>query len=614
LNKTSHLYLVLVLIASAIYLGCIVSPPSLVDDVDSVQAQVARHMIDSGDWVTAHINGLVYLDKAPFNYWLIAISYHVFGVHDWVARIPVALAAIALALVTAAFGMWAFGARAGFYAGLCVSTCIGLWLFTRVLLPDALLTCLIALALWSFLRALEEDEPHPRLWSVLMAVCMGVALLVKSVIGLAFPVATAVVYLLVTRQFFSARTWKRLHPFTGALIVILVAAPWHILATLRNPPYFAWTLHSGPGQYHGFLWDYFVNEQLLRFLNRRYPRDYNTVPRLEFWLFHLIWLFPWSLYFPAIFKLSFKPVDRAGRARLLALCWIGFILIFFTFSTTQEYYSMPCYPALALLAGAAMAAEGNWIRWGTRALAVVTAICALAVAGLLIAVHGVPTPGDISLALTHHPKAYTLSLGHMQDLTVSSFAYLRLPLALAGIAFLIGAIGSFRAGFRDRFSGNVQRAFLASALMMILLFQASRLAMVTFDPYLSSRPLATVLEHEPDGTIIAQGFYYSFSSVFFYLNRTGLLLSSRRANLEYGSHAPGAPQVFIEDADLPALWNQPQRYYLLTFIESQQHYKDLMPNAELDLVASSGGKLILTNHPLPDSTPPAATPAIVPSN
>jgi 4-amino-4-deoxy-L-arabinose transferase-like glycosyltransferase len=597
LNKTSHLYLVLVLCAAAIYLGCIVSPPSLVDDVDSVQAQVARHMIDSGDLVTAHINGLVYLDKAPFNYWLIAISYHVFGVHDWVARIPVALAAIALALVTCAFGMWAFGARAGFYAGLCVSTCVGLWLFTRVLLPDALLTCLIALALWSFLRALEEDEPNPRLWSLLMAVCMGVALLVKSVIGLAFPVATAIVYLLVTRQFFSARTWKRLHPFTGALIVIIVAAPWHILATLRNPPYFAWTLHSGPAQYHGFLWDYFVNEQLLRFLNRRYPRDYNTVPRLEFWLFHLIWLFPWSVYFPAIAKLSFKPVDRAGRARLLALCWIGFILIFFTFSTTQEYYSMPCYPALALLAGCAMATEGNWIRWGTRTLAVITSICALAVAGLLIAVHGVPTPGDISLALTHHPKAYTLSLGHMQDLTVSSFAYLRVPLALAGVAFLIGTIGSFRANFRD----NVQRAFLAAALMMVLLFQASRLAMVTFDPYLSSRPLVTALDQSPQGGLIVDHHYYWFSSVFFYTDRSALLLNGRFMNLVYGSYAPTAANVIIDDAQFQQLWRGSARYYIVAKVDQIDNLQSLVGKNQLFTVKASGGKYLLTNQPIPSA-------------
>ncbi len=166
--------------------------------------------------------------------------------------------------------------------------------------------------MWAFLRALDEEESHPRLWAFVLAANLGVGLLLKSLIGVLFPIAAGIIYLWITRQLFSARTWRRLHPFSGLLIILLIAAPWHILAALRNPPYFAFTLHSGPGQYHGFLWFYFINEQLLRFLNLRYPRDYNTVPRLYFWLLHLVWLFPWSVYFPAIANLSFKPVDRAG--------------------------------------------------------------------------------------------------------------------------------------------------------------------------------------------------------------------------------------------------------------------------------------------------------------
>src|ERR1700730_4318288 len=105
-------YAAVALIAASIYLACIVSPPSLVDDVDSVQAQIAKTMLTSGDWVTARIDGVLYLEKAPLIYWLIAISYKIFGVTDWVARLPVALSAIALGLLTAAFGMWAFGKRA----------------------------------------------------------------------------------------------------------------------------------------------------------------------------------------------------------------------------------------------------------------------------------------------------------------------------------------------------------------------------------------------------------------------------------------------------------------------------------------------------------------------
>ena len=445
----SYLYLAVLLIASAVYLGCTVSPPSLMDDVDAVQAQIARNMLTSGDWVTARLDGVVYLEKSPLVYWAMAGSYKIFGVHDWAARIPIALSAIALALLTAAFGMWAFGELAGFYAGACMGTCVGLWLFTRILIPDVMLTFCVALAMWAFLRAIEEEESHPRLWATLLAASLGIGLLLKSLIAVVFPIAAALIYLGITRQLFSRPTWRRLHPFTGALIVLAIAAPWHVLATLRNPPYFSFTMHSGPGEYHGFLWFFFINEQLLRFLNLRYPRDYNTVPRLYFWLFHLAWLFPWSVYFPAVAKLSFKPIDRAGKTRLLALCWTGFMLVFFSFSTTQEYYSMPCYPALALLLGSAMAGGGAWVRRGTRALAVIAACAAIAVFALIFIVRNTPAPGDISAALGHHPGAYTLSLGHMEDLTIQSFAYLRLPLFVAGIAFLIGTKGISRRGSDD---------------------------------------------------------------------------------------------------------------------------------------------------------------------
>ncbi len=238
-------------------------------------------------------------------------------------------------------GKWAFSERAGMYAGLVMATCVGLFLFTRVQIPESALATTIALAMWSALRALEPDEPRPALWAAIMAAAIGTGLLLKGLIAAVFPVAAVLLYLAFTRQFGSRESWRRLHPSRGILIVLAIAAPWHVLATIRNPPYFDFTMHSEPGQYRGFFWFYFINEHVLRFLNLRYPRDYNTVNRSYFWLFHLLWLFPWSVYLPAVFKLSFRPVDRAGRMRLLCLCWAGFLLTFFTFSSTQEYYSVP---------------------------------------------------------------------------------------------------------------------------------------------------------------------------------------------------------------------------------------------------------------------------------
>jgi 4-amino-4-deoxy-L-arabinose transferase-like glycosyltransferase len=586
-----YFQLTVLAVAAIVYFGCLVSPPSLMDDVDAVQAQIARTMLQSGDWVTARLDGVAYLEKAPLVYWAIAIAYRIFGVHDWAARVPVALSAVALCWLTAAFGAWAFDRRAGRYAGLCMATCVGLFLFTRILIPDVMLTLMVALALWALLRALDEDERHPRAWAAALAAAIGAGLLLKSLIGALFPIASGVLYLAVTRQLFSMRTWKRLRPASGAAIVLLIAVPWHVLAAIRNPPVFAWTLSSGPGQYHGFLWFFFINEQLLRFLNLRYPRDYNTVPRLYFWLLHLAWLFPWSVYFPAVATLSFRPIDRAGRARLLALCWVGFVLVFFTFSTTQEYYSMPCYPALALLLGSAMAADGKWIRRGTDALTVVAAVAGVALATILLLVRTLPTPGDIAAALSRNPDAYTLALGHLEDLTLQAFAYLRLPLGLAAIACLIGAIGTFRAPSR--------RAFLAATAMMVLFIHAARLAMVTFDPYLSSRRLAAALIQAPPGTLIVDHHYYTFSSVFFYTGEGALLLNGKYQNLEYGAAAPDAPPVFISDADFQRRWAEPARYYLVAAGDAVGRLRELAGNAPFDVLATSGDNSLATNHPLP---------------
>ncbi len=564
------------------------------DEVDAAHAQIARNMLDSGDWVTPHLNGVIYLEKAPLHFWIIAVSYLIFGVHDWAARIPLALSAIALCWVTARFGAWAFSPRAGLYAGLSLATSVGLFLFTRVLIPDAILTLAVAVVMWSLLRALDDDESRPRLWATLLAASIGVGLLLKGLIAAVLPAGAGLIYLLITRQAFSRRTWRRLHPLSGLLIVMLIAAPWYVLATLRNPPYFDFTLKSDPGRYRGFFWFYFFNEHLLRYLNLRYPRDYDTVPRLWFWLSHLVWLFPWSVYFPAVARLSFKPSDRAGRTRLLALCWTGFLLVFFSFSTTQEYYSLPCYPALALLLGSAIAAGGNLIRGGTKLAGALAGAAAMMTAVMLFSVSGLAASGDISSALTQNTDAYALSLGHMADLTLPWFAYLRWPLALAGISLLLGSLGALRL--------SVTRAVFALAFMMFGLAHAARLALVTFDPYLSSRPLAETLLREPEGKVIVDGEYYAFSSLFFYTHGRGLLLNGRFNNLEYGSYAPGAPRVFINDSEFQRLWHSPERYYLLATNSAVPRLEKLVSNTALHVSTQSAGKILFTNQE-PNSQP-----------
>src|SRR3954469_1702998 len=580
------------LLAVVIYVPAIFSPPHLHDDVDAVQATIARNMLISGDWVTPHLNHVAYMEKPPLKYWLIAISYLIFGVHDWAARLPLILSTLALCWVTMRFGRWAYGEREGINAGLVLATCIGLFLFTRILIVEAMLTLVITLALWAMLRALDPDEPRPLRWATIIPISMALAVLLKGLIGIVFPLGIGLIYLFLTKQLFSRATWARLRPFSGALIFLIVAAPWHVLATLRNPPFFELTFRSAPGEYHGFFWFYFINEHVLRFLGKRYPNDYNTVPRVLFWGLHLVWLFPWSLYLPSIAKLDFRSADHASRVNLLALCWIGVIMVFFSLSTTQEYYSVPIYPALALLLGVAIAREGKWVTIGTRALTVIAGAAALIIGIIFAKVWTLPTPGDISNALVQHPEMYTLSMGHMGDLTLASFAYLRFPLMLAGIATVIGALGTWI------WRRDIAKSSLAAALMMVIFFHAARVALVAFDPYLGSKPLADALQQSPPGQLIEADAYYAFSSVFYYADRDALLLNGRTNNLEYGSYAPGAPQVFINDERFKQLWEGNARCYLVIYGSSVPEIRKTLGESALYQVKESGGNYLFTNHPL----------------
>jgi hypothetical protein len=176
----------------------------------------------------------------------------------------------------------------------------------------------------------------------------------------------------------------------------------------------------------------------------------------------------------------------------------------------------------------------------------------------------------------------------MDDLTLRSFAYLRLPLIIAGGAFLVGAVGAWR--------WRGEGALVSMALMMVIFFQAARLALVTFDPYLSSRPIATALKRSPPGELIIYGEHNEISSLLFYSEDKCLILNGRQFNLEYGSYAPEAPPVFITDDDFSRLWVQPRRLYLALHDTDIPRVQKLVASDQLHLIAAVGGKSLFSNQ------------------
>jgi 4-amino-4-deoxy-L-arabinose transferase-like glycosyltransferase len=459
-----------------------------------------------------------------------------------------------------------------------------------------LVTLTITTAIWSFLGIID-DEKSPNYWVVTGAISIGLGILLKGFIAIVFPLGTAGLYLFLTKQAFQKETWKKLNLPLFISIILIIALPWHILATLRNPPYFEFSMVSEPGKYRGFFWFYIFNEHILRFLGKRFPHDYNTVPIVSFWLLNLLWLFPGSAFLPTLktLKFSLKPENRLEKLSLLALCWIAVVMGFFSFSTRQEYYSMPIYPALALLIGIALSKKEELPKFGRWLITTVFGISAIAILAILYLVRNSVAKGDISNALAKSSdvyNVYTLSLGHLGDLNLNSFAYLRFPLVLALISTFVGLLSMYWA------KRNRNIAFVLLTVTMLIFFQAATQALIVFEPYLGSRPLAEALKASPPGKLVVDNQYYVFSTVFFYTNpKQALLLNGRVTNLSYGSYAPGAPNVFINDEEFKDLWLKTERFYLLVEAPAFGRLQKLLGEDKFHLVKESGGKLLLTNQP-----------------
>ncbi len=575
--------LALVALWAIIYLTSTATPP-LLDDADTVHAEAAREMAASNDFVTLYANHIRYLEKAPLMYWSVAIAYKIFGVNEFASRLPVALATLALILAIFYIGSHLFNDRAGFYAGLAIATCIGIYLFTRVMWPDVMLTLFLTLAFYCFLRAME-DESGKSQWAYGIYIFGALAVLTKGLIGAAFPGIIIITYLLISGQI---RRLLQLKLFTGSLVFLLIAVPWHLAAGLQNKTFF---------------WFYFINEHFLRYIGKRYPADYDTVPKSLFFSLHLVWLFPWSFFLPVAirrFPYRLKHLNKEEQTRLFLWVWLGMIILFFSFSTSQEYYTMPSYPAFALLIAHAISESEK--QWLTRRNLFATSQIALALSGVLIFVSGVAAylltrqfeaRSDISSTLGRNPEAYALSLGHILDLTPESLATLHAPIIGTALAFGLGSVAALILRLKQQHLA----ANIALALMMAGFFFCAHAAFKTFEPYLSSKTLAQAIsrEYKEGEIIVINGEYEGGSSINFYTRRMVYILNGRTANLEQGSYYEDAPQIFLNDEAIARKWNEPTRVYLFTDALQVEKVTGNLPTPVYKF-AESGGKLILTNR------------------
>lgn len=573
--------------------------PGLLDDADSVHAEASREMLLSGDWVTLHVDGVRYLEKAPLMYWAVAASFKVFGAGEWQVRLPLALGVLGMMWVTYIFGRRAFSREGGLYAALIMGTAPGIYIFTRFMIPDVWVVVWLTATLYLFLVAYEQERPSRWVcWG--LAVTAALNVLTKSLIGLAFPVLIIFAFLLLRGEL---RKLLKLRLVSSAIVFLAVAAPWHMLAAIRNPG-------EATGPQKGFLWFYFWNEQFMRYLNKRIPHDYGKVPLLLFYGLLLLWIVPWCAFlFPALGEIPRRVrewrtgLDARARANLLLGAWAILIVAFFSFSSRQEYYSLPAVPALALLTGGWLDHESkspgdSRERRAGRIASTVMLIIGVAVFVVTMLIlsqtKSFPPGTDIGEVLTQHPGHYKLSLGHMQDLTVESLGLFRPALWELGIALLVGTALNWL--FRRR--GAPLKANLALAAMMVVVLFAVYQGYVTFAPEISSKGLALAIQrvYKPGDTIVIHHDYEYGSTLNFYTGEQVHMLNGRRADLWFGSFFADSPKVFEDDASFARLWRGPNRVYF--FSEESQADEGLrgIDPRTVFVFARSGGKVVLTNH------------------
>ena len=312
-------------------------------DVDeAVFSTATKEMIESGDWITPTYNGENRYDKPILFYWLMAASYQLFGVNEFGARFPSALAATGLILAVFLFVSYVRDDHHAFLAAIASVLSIYFLAYSHAAVTDMTLTLFTTLSLFCFYLWIHGDlqsETRKALCHYGFFVFSALAFLTKGLIGIVFPLGIAMVYMSVTDG------WKgmtRVFSMKGIMLLLLISLPWFIAQLAIN------------GQ--DFFYQFFIKHHFKRYMGvisgHKGPLYY-YIPAL------MIGIFPWVSFLPSGIRNAWKGKDRC---QIFALTWFAFIFVFFSFSTTKlPNYILPALPAITILiAGGIASQERKW--------------------------------------------------------------------------------------------------------------------------------------------------------------------------------------------------------------------------------------------------------------
>jgi 4-amino-4-deoxy-L-arabinose transferase-like glycosyltransferase len=327
---------VALLLAFALIWFCNLGDRRLLHPDEGRYAEIPREMVVSGDWITPRLDGIKYFEKPALQYWLSAAGYEAFGVHEWTARLWPALAGFLGVLFIGYVGLHLGGPALGLYAAAALAGCVGYALDAHLLTLDTGLALWLGVGLGGLLLAQRADATprETRGWMWVAWAALALATLSKGLIGIVLPGGALVVYSLLQRDW---ALWRRLHLVSGALVFLAIAAPWFAVVSSRNPEFFQF---------------FFIHEHFTRFLTGEHRREG------AWWYFvpiFVVGILPWLIVFAWTFPrmwTSASPAANGFSWQRFALCWSGFIFLFFSASGSKlPSYILPIFPALALTIG-----------------------------------------------------------------------------------------------------------------------------------------------------------------------------------------------------------------------------------------------------------------------